>query len=61
MWLARDKDGELFLFTSKPEKRSILWDSISARKNFMFIEDLFPEVKWEDEEPTEVELIIKQK
>lgn len=21
----------------------------------------FPEVKWEDEEPTEVELIIKQK
>lgn len=59
MWIARDKDGELFLYRVKP-----------ARHNYMFVElgncgmtrladDEFPEVTWENS-PVEVELKIKE-
>lgn len=61
MWLARDKCGSLFLYREKPNKTGIMWNN-DFGELFLDEEDKeFPEVKWEDEEPTEVELIIKQK
>lgn len=71
MWVARDETGVLVLYKIKPVKikcevkfgggwyNSCTTDA-SAR---MVIGDYetFPEVKWEDEEPTEVELVIKKK
>lgn len=61
MWLARDKDGTLYLYRGKPSRTGIQWNN-HLGELFIDEEDKeFPEVKWEDEEPTEVELIIKQK
>lgn len=57
MWLARDKDGELYLFSEKPSKREEFW--LMSRGTITVIQlpsELFPEVKWSDEEPRELVL-----
>ena len=59
MWKARDKNNRLFLYTNdKPHKVENEW-CIPGFYNTVFELDfrLFPEVKWEDEEPKE--LILK--
>ena len=63
-WVARDKDGILCFYEQKPIKGEDIWIYIDGglstvgRDSFLFE---FPQVKWEDEEPTEVELTIKIK
>ena len=55
MWLARDKDKELYLFSEKPSKREEFWLMSSATTTVIQLPSgLFPEVKWEDEEPREL-------
>ena len=53
VWLARDKDGKLFvhfLIPDKKEDRWVLdWDFLSVEID----SSLFPSVKWEDDKPTE--------
>ena len=56
-WVARDKDGELYLFSEKHFKRGDFWLSSTTATNIQVPSRLFPEVKWEDEEPRE--LILK--
>ena len=59
MWLARDKDGELYLFLEKPSKREEFWLMSRGTGTITVIQlpsELFPEVKWEDEEPKEIVL-----
>lgn len=53
MWIARDKDGELYLFSEKPSKREEFW-LMSRGTVIQLPSELFPEVKWEDEEPREL-------
>ena len=57
-WVARDKNGSLYMYSAKPEKMSDNW---YAQKGYIIILDdsLFPEVQWSDEEPTGIELSIK--
>ena len=60
MWIARDKDGSLWLYEQEPlGKDSQSWIAAIIGKNerLDIDEDWFPEVKWEDEEPRE--LILK--
>lgn len=60
MWIARDKDGSLWLYEKEPlGKGSQSWIAAIIGKNerLDIDEDWFPEVKWEDEEPRE--LILK--
>ena len=55
MWIARDKDEELYLFSEKPSKREEFWLMSSATTTVTQLpSELFPEVKWEDEEPREL-------
>ena len=60
MWLARDKNGELFIFVddAPPVKKSSKW----VGKLFSTIVEIprlhFREVKLSDEEPTKVKLVI---
>ena len=57
MWVARDKDNELYLYRDKPIKRTdnIISKWITTSFNVIHIDsDLFPSVKWEDKEPTRV-------
>ena len=60
IWVARDKNGVLCLYKSKPFKDVLyeLWDS--SRNPTILNPDLFPSVKWEDDEPTEVVLTLKK-
>lgn len=57
MWIARDKDGSLWFFYEKPTKEKYVWLSgFGIGAQFRINEKLFPEVKWEDEEPRELVL-----
>lgn len=64
MWIARDSDKTLWIYLIKPEKDKkfggwVIPDTCYV-KDYSFLipeDDLFPEVKWEDEEPRE--LILK--
>lgn len=60
LWIARDLDGDLWLYNRKPVKKS--WGGfipIDDDCDIMPIDnDLYPEVTYENS-PKEVELIIK--
>lgn len=58
LYVARDEGGSLYLYRAKPIKMASLWDS--SYGSIKLDRDLFPEVKVEDREPTEVELVIKK-
>lgn len=65
-YLARNKDGSLFLYKGKPIRNNIYWylrnNLTGSITNFIKLDSkLFPDVKWENEEPTKVELIINDK
>lgn len=55
-WVARDKDGDLWVYDNKPEKvREDWFDFIGG--NYEWINDsegTFSHAKWEDEEPTRI-------
>ena len=56
-WVARDKDGMLYLYTAKPQKMSDSW--YADKVGYVKLDDrLFPEVQWSDEEPKEIRLSI---
>ena len=56
-WVARDKDGGLYLYLSyrKPRKVTEQWH---ASDYIRLADEMFPEVKWSDDEPTKVKLVI---
>lgn len=64
MWLVKDRNGAAFLYTEKPSKDKSLGQWIAAKLDYIDMDyfgvssDL---VDWEDEEPLEVEIIIKEK
>lgn len=59
-WVARDKDGMLYLYTAKPQKMSDSW--YADKVGYVKLDDsLFPEVQWSDEEPKEIKLSIMEK
>lgn len=60
MWIARDKSGSLYLFKVKPVKYQNVWSNLSSQSLIPLNNKLFPEVKWEDEEPTKVKLVIEK-
>lgn len=56
IWLARDKDETLWLYTYKPRKGDEKWEPTNTCIRMDGF--LYPEVKWSDEEPTKVKLEI---
>lgn len=62
-FIARDSDGGLYLYYSNPPiKSEEIWLPLyTPRNTFKIDNDLFPEVKWEDEEPTEINIEIVNK
>ena len=61
VWLARDKDGELFVFSSAPFKVERVWSPQSPNINTMELKsDKFSSVKWEDDNPTEAYIALTE-
>jgi hypothetical protein len=63
MYVARDKDGALFLFMNMPKRneRYECWQSINSTRDYVeLLPTLFPEVSWKDDNPTEVKLVIQR-
>lgn len=64
MWLAKDRNGEAYLYNKKPlkNKECGCWSTDNflyfRRRIYWESKDL---ASWEDEEPLEVEIIIKKK
>lgn len=58
MWIARDKNGNLWLHKEKPIKVYDQWCSNGDIASVSLVDKrFFSEVKWEDEEPKE--LVVK--
>ena len=60
VWLARDKDGELYAYSKRPNKLITYW---WGNAYFLSIEldcTKFPSVKWEDDEPTEAYITLAE-
>ena len=60
-YMARDEDGRLYVYSSKPFKEKNYWHLHSgccSGLNFAFAVD-FPMVKWSDEEPWSIEDLKK--
>lgn len=58
MWIARDFDNSLWLFTDKPYKDGLRWLlPIGDGCCQPLLEYFFPEVQWTDDRPTEIMLI----
>ena len=62
-FIARDSDGRLFLYSPNPPvKLKREWVNKYTSDTTLYInKDLFPEVKWEDKEPTEINIEIVSK
>ena len=61
-WIAKDRDGDLWIYTNKPKKEyDRYWRDCSSSKSLsfepldIFKNSLFTEIKWEDEEPVYID------
>lgn len=57
-WVARDEDGNLFMYSTNPERIETMWMGEAA--NFDLRNYLFPDLTWESD-PLPVEIILKRK
>ena len=55
-WIARDKNGCLYVYASKPEKVITIWEG-SGLPMIPFY-NLFQFIQWEDEEPYSIEDLL---
>ena len=55
-WIARDKNGCLYVYASKPEKVITIWEGSGLP--MMPFNHLFQFIKWEDEEPYSIEELL---
>ena len=61
-WIARDGDGNLFIYVNKPIKRESSWVSEMVFNwcSIWVFNHLFTFIKWEDEEPYLIEDLLKE-
>lgn len=59
-WVARDENGQVWLYAQRPFRNHTVWTTDKGRYFIRIYDTLFPSLRWEDE-PIEVEIIIKSK
>lgn len=57
-YIARDRDGRLFIYEDKPCKTANYWNC-SDVSIFNYFDDLFQFVQWKDEEPRAIKDILE--
>lgn len=60
-WITKDEDGEIKCHISEPIKMACYWTSSDEYYNLTTHKELFPFIKWEDEEPWIIEDLRKLK
>ena len=64
VWMARDEDGNLYVYFIHPFKGQTMWWILDLGINgvggIRLDSNLFPSVKWEDEEPTEAYITLAE-
>lgn len=59
-WIARNVGDWLCIYTNKPTRDNIMWNSCDGYKYWIDIfNHLFQFIKWEDEEPYSIEELLK--
>ena len=61
-WIAKDKDKGLYVYTTEPEKRECEWRTTKLNSSGVYNDEgyrLFQYIKWEDEEPTKIDDLIR--
>ena len=58
-WIARDKNGGLYTYTEKPIKKTTIWENSSKSFELTYFKDLFQFIKWEDENPYNIEELLR--
>ena len=60
-WLARDEDGILYVYTHRPIKSSESYTlSDGSWEKFNTFGHLFQAIQWTDDEPVEIEKVIRE-
>ena len=59
-WIARDDDGELYLFVKKPKIFNGIWDDYEKCNDFGYFEHLFKTITLEDEEPVFIDDYVER-
>ena len=60
VWIARDEDGSLYAYSNLPAKFEEHWELGGFSSNLLLDESLFPEVKWEDDKPSEAYITLAE-
>lgn len=65
VWIARDEDGRLYVHFNHPLKGQSVWwlpdsETYGGDGGIRIESDLFPSVKWEDEEPTKAYITLAE-
>ena len=59
VWIARNEDGTLYVYLTRPRKSKLLWMTHSDNDYSIRLDRyIFPSVKWEDKEPTEAYITL---
>ena len=58
-WIARDIDGHLYIYASKPKKGLTIW--VDTGLPMVSFDHLFRFIKWEDDEPYSIKDLLKEK
>ena len=61
VWIARDEDGSLYAYSNPPAKFEEHWELGGFSSNLLLDESRFPEVKWEDDKPTEACITLTER
>ena len=59
-WIARDRDGDLFLYENEPNKSNVYWIAERGDIDLTVYNHLFPCVKWKDDEPWEIAKLLER-
>ena len=59
-YIARDKNGSLYIFNKKPTKECDVWDAQLDYCRLKGFEHLFKFVLWEDDAPYEIAELLKE-
>ena len=57
-FIARERNDTIYIYKRKPKKGSDAWDSSTGMLNLNVFINLFPFIKWEDEEPTSIKDVL---